>query len=623
MTIDRILIITLLAAFLALPGCRKDADVSRDGDTQLSVSLSVEGDAPATRSVLPENDLFESTIRGVSVFAYNSATGELVAAKYFTTSRFALTLTRTVPHTIYVLANMGDLTATAPKSELDLVNYSYDLVSYASIQSKGMPMVGTKSVAAGATSAPISLRRLLAKLVMTVDHTELCSGGAESPFTGGTFRLRQASRILYPFAPGGSAARSAADLFSGNSDYASADSELSFVDPDEPVTGEITPGHGVWEDVVPEDGISDEVFPGDAVFEESAIGEIVLFIPENRQGVLLPGNDNQMDKSLSNGLLSGSVQAERCTYIEFDGRKSGSVDGVQGQFLYRFYPGADSTQSFDLEGGKRYDITLILTWEGLFVEGNWMVEKSGWSDSRDIHISVGGEETFERDIYVELPPGVSDFYYDIYYSPHGLPYSPTPENGSYRHREYGWNYDLDDMTADAFNCTLSANDDVCVTAVSQGGAVTTYRLSIPWDDMLVGESHVITQYTMDRRHESTLYLDIVEPEINPSPMEIVMAWDEYGASNPFTFRVIGGSVPLRYISADCTNANVSLGAFNAENGTVTGYWKTANTGSTRREANIVFSGLDGIAVCKAYQGGQSSFWIGVDDDGGEGDNNYD
>ena len=140
MTTDRILIFTVLAALMALPGCWKDPDACPAGDAPLRVSLSVDGDAPATRSVLPENDSFESTIRGVSVFAYNSATGEIAAAKYFTTSRFALTLTRTVPHTIYVLANMGDLTATAPKSELDLVNYSYDLVSYASIQSKGMEL---------------------------------------------------------------------------------------------------------------------------------------------------------------------------------------------------------------------------------------------------------------------------------------------------------------------------------------------------------------------------------------------------------------------------------------------------------------------------------------------------
>ena len=574
---------TILAGALLLfaGSCAKESGTLREDTCLLPVSLSVEGEEVLTRSVLPEGSTFESAIKEVTVFAYDSSTGRLAAAKHFTSSSFSLTLTRTAPHNLFVFANMGDLSGSAPLSESDVPNISYTIPSYDALASRGMPMAGQKSVAAGATSAPVSLRRLMAKLILKVDNSDMALGGSSQPFENGSMRVCQVARILYPFSSGGSAARSTSDLFTGLTDYGSVQADAAVT------------------------------------------RELVLYVPENRQGVLLPGNTEQMDKSYSNTDLNGNTQAGRCTYIEFTGMKLGDVDGVAGDFTYRFYPGADATKNFDLEGGKTYRITLKLTWDGLFVVGNWMVEKNGWSDSRDMHISLGGDETFERDIYVELPPGVSDFYYDIYYSPKSQPYSSSPENGSYRHREYGWTYDLDSMTASAFNSNLSANDGVSVTATSQGGAVTTYKLSIPWDDMLVRESHVITHHTMDRRHEAVLYLDIVEPEINPSPMENVKAWDEYGASNPFTFMVIGGSVPLRYISADCTNANVSLGAFNAENGTVTGYWKSANTGSTRREANIVFSGLDGVAVCRAYQNGKSSFAIIVDDDGGEGDNTYD
>ena len=80
---------------------------------------------------------------------------------------------------------------------------------------------------------------------------------------------------------------------------------------------------------------------------------------------------------------------------------------------------------------------------------------------------------------------------------------------------------------------------------------------------------------------------------------------------------------MGYISVRCTNSDISLGGFNPVTGTVTCYWKTANTASTRRTAFVVFEGLDASATCVVYQNGKSSFLIGVDDDGGGADNTYD
>lgn len=572
----------VLVALALSQGCAKDSAPVAAEDMSVPVSLSIEGEAPATRSVLPSTTAFENAINEVTVMSYNGLTGDLEVSRHFTSTRFSLTLTRSVPHNLYVFANMGDMSALAPKSESGVAALSYTIPSYQSISSKGIPMAGTKSIGAAATTAPVSLRRLMAKLILTVDRSALSQGGADSPFTNGSLMVRGVARVLYPFATNGSAARSTDELFSGDTDYESLDS-------DSPVCE-----------------------------------DIVLYVPENRQGVLLPDNGSQMDKSYSNGAFSGLVQADRCTYVEFDGTKEGAEDGVSGEFLYRFYPGADATKSFDLVGGKTYRITLQLTWDGLFTQGNWMVERTGWSDTRSIGLSLNTEDSYEQDIFLELPPGVTDYSYKVYYSPAGLPYSSSMEGGAYRHREYGWTFSLDMVPASTPAGPLASPGGVSVRRLYTGGSFTPYGISVPWDDSLIGECYTVTHHTLDGRHKADVNLDIVEPLINITPVEAVRAWDEYGSENDFVIKVLASSnVPMGYISVRCTNSDISLGGFNPVTGTVTCYWKTANTASTRRTAFVVFEGLDASATCVVYQNGKSSFLIGVDDDGGGADNTYD
>ena len=572
--------IILAAVILILTGsCAKESGALHEDTCILPVSLSVEGEEVRTRSVLPETAAFESAINEVSVLAYDSSTGRLAAARHFSSSSFSLTLTRNAPHNLYFFANMGELSGSDPLSESDVTNMSYTIPSYDAIATRGIPMSGQKSVAAGATSAPVSLRRLMAKLFLRVDNSELTQGGASQPFENSFMHLYKVARVLYPFAPGGSAARSTSDLFTGTTDYEAVEADATVT------------------------------------------GDLVLYVPENRQGVLLPGNTEQMDKSYSNADLSSHVQAERCTYIEFTGVKLGDVDGVAGDFTYRFYPGADATRSFDLEGGKTYRITLKLTWDGLFVVGNWMVDRTDWSDTRDIGVSLNTESSFGNEISLELPPGVTNYFYKVFYSPFGEAYSAT--GSPFPHKEYGWTFSFDGKTASAFNSPLSTDDEIVVRSLSSGGPYTPYGITIPLDDSFCYRNYDIVHKTLDGRHQATVHLEIVEPEISITPTEVVKGAGEYGSSHSFTVRVIGGSVPESYISAWTSNTNLYVGTFNTTAKTVTCYWKTANTSTTRRVAYLYIGGLDAAAACRVYQDGKSSFIIGGDDDGGEGDNTYD
>ena len=146
--------------------------------------LSVEGTeerlAP-TRSVLPGDAAFETKVTEVTVLSYNSSTGVLEDASYFTTNPFTLSLESRYGHDLYILVNMGDLRGSAPASKNGASGISDTIPSYTSVSSKGIPMAAQKSVAAGTRSVTIPVRRLMAKLAITVDHSQMASGGDPRP----------------------------------------------------------------------------------------------------------------------------------------------------------------------------------------------------------------------------------------------------------------------------------------------------------------------------------------------------------------------------------------------------------------------------------------------------------
>ena len=570
-------ILFVIPVLLLAAGCTKDGPSDRTELPDCEVALSVEGETPSaeTRSVLPATDAFEKKISDVTVMAYTAA-GTLETAEYFSsTGTFTISLSKATAHTLYLFVNMGDLRGAAPNAESGIAGVSYSVPSYSSVSTKGIPMAGKKTISAGATSATVNVRRLMAKLLLTVDHGGMASGGDEQAFRNGTVRLRGAARILRPFASGGSRAQSTSELFTGDTDYADL-SGNAFATPSETA---------------------------------------VLYVPENCQGTLLGTGAGQLDKSWSNTEFNSQGGAARCTWLEFSGTKVGTKDGVSGSITYRFYPGADPTRNFDLEGGKRYDITLVLTWDGMFINGNWMVERSDdWSDSRKIQVSERSDGGWADEIRLSLPPGVQDYPYYVLYSPSG---------GSSQHASYGWTFTFDGRTAPSNTSTITSADGIQVGYSSHAGAWSVQKISIPLDDNLYYESREVVCHTVDGRHRATVHVDIVEPEIVISPTSVTRQWNEYGASSSFTVRVVGGNVPLSQISVRGSGGELYVSTYDPDTGQVTGYWKTANGTSTQRRGYIWFEGLDASVACTVLQSAKSSFIVNDDSDEGEADNTYD
>ncbi len=219
------------------------------------------------------------------------------------------------------------------------------------------------------------------------------SGGADYSFCNNVVKVRRAARAVFPFEDGGSSAKSADDLNADVSD---------------------------WQTVA--DGYDD--------LSET----LTLYIPENMQGDLLDANSNPWDKSESNSGLDASL----CTYITVEGFKDGEVDGVEGDFVYRFFPGENDVRNFDLQGNMVYEITLELTWDGMYVDDNWKVEKSNWSDSRSIQVSTSEDHGYARNATLTLMHGAEDVPVYIYFSPHGEEYESELDGGEAHHYDMGW-----------------------------------------------------------------------------------------------------------------------------------------------------------------------------------------
>ena len=570
----RIAIILSSLALLTFGGCSA-LDDGQQGAALLCASLP--DTAPGTRSTLPVTAEFENTVREVTFISYDAGSGLLEGAVYASGTSASLSLNLHSTHHIYCLANMGDYSAVAPTNETAMRNISYTIPSFTGMASSGMPMAGmTESSGSGPVS--VSVRRLLAKVKITVDRSDICDWNSIEPFSFSDLQVEHVARRLYPFAVGGSRARSADDLFSTAQEY----EDMTDVD--------------VW---------------------ESLSDERVLYIPENCQGVLLAGNANMMDKSLSNPELSSQENIALCTYITFNGYKYDG-DGVGGDLCYRFFPGGDATQNFSLQGGRIYNISLLLSWNGMFTQGNWMVTRSGWNDNRLLQVSDDETAGYGSSFNLTLPAGLSDYSIFVYYCPWGDPFDVSNPG----HTEGPYGFSIGSAEADNSWDYLEDDDHVVVYYDESLTYCSSFRISIPQDDALWGTTRQIAFFTREKQHMAVCNLTIVQPTIVIDQAEVVKGPAEYGSSGIFYVTVIGGSVPKNEISVQSSSADLRVIEYESGTGRAKICWLSANNTSARRSATLTFSGLGASAACTAYQNGRSAFDIGGDDDGGEGYNNY-
>ena len=362
MKMKRCLPTLLWAAALLAAACRQgetpEAGEPRDVLREITVSA-----LPQTRSVLPGDDGFESRIREVTFAVYEMG-GGLVTSAHTDSTSAVLRLLAGKTYAVYALVNMGDQRARLPAVESDMSVFRYDSGPFTNFGTRGMPMAGSGYLEVGGADEPpccIPLRRLMAKISFTVDHSALTQGVQHCGIRHGSVHIRQAARALYPFMSGGSMAQNPNDIQSGEADQET-----------------IAPEHAF-------DLIS---------------APMTFYVPENVQGDLLPQGVTPWEKVPDE---VGLDVARRCTYLEFMAVKDGTADGVSGDIAFRFYLGADNRRNFDVRGNQHYVVRLELTWDNLFLEGNWKVTRGDdWADSRTLSITGSGGAAPEE---VVLQPG--------------------------------------------------------------------------------------------------------------------------------------------------------------------------------------------------------------------------
>ena len=246
--------------------------------------------------------------------------------------------------TFYALANMPALIPVDKKGNLQPQDCEYLLPANIDFSVTGVPMAGSSSIVLSSGGAmqtlSIPLERLVAKVVVRIDKSALTSGLRMPVLASERVCIRQANRLLRPFAAEGSRAASARDLF---------DDRLRPFDMERFITGGTDMEHT----------------------------DIVLYVPENRQGSW---------KELP------SARAALCTYIEYEGRKDGSRDGVDGPMCYRAYLGSNPADDYSVGRNSVYQASLSLTWDGLMWRADgWRIDADDLTDSRRLVLSLDNE----------------------------------------------------------------------------------------------------------------------------------------------------------------------------------------------------------------------------------------
>ena len=115
--------------------------------------------------------------------------------------------------------------------------------------------------------------------------------------------------------------------------------------------------------------------------------EFVFYVPENRQGVLMPGNTDPAEKDIEGvEAACGEGISKLLTYLEFKGRLNAGDKGLEGDILYRFFLGRNSTDDFDIGRNREIRVTLSFNSESVF-EPDWKLDNEDFTDSRRFFLS--------------------------------------------------------------------------------------------------------------------------------------------------------------------------------------------------------------------------------------------
>lgn len=405
-------------AVLAAVSCT-DGMTWTDDDRRM-ISLNAVIDDVPVRSILPADEI-EDKLTDITIAAYDE-NGALVDVQYYTDlSDLRLYVSKSGDNDLFALANMGDMTSEMPSDLEDVADVSYVIESFSEVGRKGIPMCGTLKASVSAHDPEIRLVRLFAKVNLRILHTSLDNSSSINPYAfnlcNRSLYVRQANRRLFPFAPSGSRALYESDIMA-ESDY-NPDLNDKTVHSDKSLLG---PGPGYWQDTT-----------------------VVMYVPENIQGVLLPANEDplaKVEERISD--LNGRDYSGLCTYVELNAWKEGLGSGLSGGITYRFYLGADNVTDFSVERNGRYDVTLDLTQESFGIDSWKVVKGDDWSDTRSLE--------FIGDSYVIYPGTTRDVF--VHYSAlKGVGHDSQAKPSE-------WVYSFDDAGMSAAGITYTCNPSV-------------------------------------------------------------------------------------------------------------------------------------------------------------------
>ena len=289
-----------------------------------------------TRSLLTAPDI-ETKKTGVTLAAY--AGGTLAASGHFPTGldAMSLSLDPNKTHTIYALVNMGDMTASIPRSESELASLTYRIPSYTegmeSLAARGLPMAGKLTWPGQGTSIPVE--RLLAKVTA---HLSCEWEGAAIR----SVHVRNLNRVIRPFGDA----------------------------------------------VMAEDWDQQEFHAGAG----TASGTFVFYVPENRQGTI-DGIRTSREKSPD---ANDEVRnrSSRLTYLETTVEGTGVYAGT---IVYRSVLGENAVSDFDLLRNARYDWTIRYLSDGLQYD-DWKHDNDLIDTQSGLHIADGWDDGGETDL---------------------------------------------------------------------------------------------------------------------------------------------------------------------------------------------------------------------------------
>ena len=317
---------------LDTPDCREESGMT-------SIKF---GQVPAgTKALNPD----EMLISDINVFVFNEY-GVLEASAYFNGVHnsgenlftWEVDLVKNGMYSVFACANFGYALNISNIDELKEIRY---YLAYPDDYSLGIPMSGqTEMVRATGDGISVKLERLMAKIYIMVDRSRLYD---DVEFLIRSVQVEGCPRSVYPFSR--NHIRDPFDFFP--SGFLRSDYE------------------------------ADALNTADA---DGRSGEICLYMLENMQGDLLPGNTDEKKKVLPENEPAKGL----CSYIEIKAEYiSSSGYSKPGEYLiYRFYPG-ENPSNFDICRNSSYSICITPVGSGL--NGTeWRIDKSGLDISGQI-----------------------------------------------------------------------------------------------------------------------------------------------------------------------------------------------------------------------------------------------